>query len=774
MMRRAAFVVMGLLLALSCAAASIGALVLYPYRPGAVSKPVVLISSPRQGEEVGVGEAVVIHALARDSASISRVELWVDGELWKGQDSPLPGGASPFPLVAHWKPVSSGSHTLTVRAFNTEDVRAYSSVTVEARQEADRDDDGIPDERDLCPDEPGFGPALGCPDGDADGVSDADDSCPDQAGVREEGGCPAATEGDRDGDGVPDADDACPDEPGPTQRDGCPRREDLDGDTVHDDVDECPGEPGLTELGGCPDLDGDGVADGDDECPAEPGLPEQGGCPDRDRDGVPDGDDLRPDEPGRPEDGGAADSGAPDSDGDGLPDDVERCEDEEGLLEDDGCPPPEHGADSDGDGIPDEDEAPESLTLLIPAYPLEPQLVVVEVEGLEFQLGQQYDEVACYVGVGDHLERYGPYDLEGGTRWDIATDLGGDNSVVVDTAEGEPLEVSMECEAYVGDEPPLNLGVLRQEHDPEEWDGRRLTARSQREEEPFGATFLVSYHICEGSCEESPLPPPLAWQAGTWLNEDFVDRQLFWRWEGDEEAIDGFRIQYNCYNRSGGWLRGAGLRAPKTDRRISILTFEPTCLHTCQWSVSAYRDSDGAQSPRSNTVVVDVGPCARGRSVIVDFETFRPIPAVDGRGPIYGTFWANEERLSFDGADSSICDFYGYECGYYAHHDSGGFLTVGELFAAIRRLQSQCSDCSYDAPSSTVLTVSLPEGEALTIGFEISEYHREGEDVLLCRGESTFEYDETRNIDSYEWPSYDIVVPCRVEVSMRIWPWLGG
>lgn len=754
-MRRTVAIVVGLALAFSCVAAAAGAL-LYLYWPRAVSKPVVLISSPRQGEDVRVGEAVAIHAVARDSASIARVELWVDGELWQAQDSSLPDGASPFPLVARWQPASPGSHILTVRAFNTEDIRAYSSVTVEARQEADRDDDGIPDERDLCPDESGFGPSLGCPDGDGDGITDADDACPDQVGVREEGGCPAATEGDRDGDGVPDAGDACPDELGPAQREGCPRGEDQDGDTVHDDVDECPGEPGMIELGGCPDLDGDGIRDRDDECPAEPGSPEQGGCPDRD------------------EDGGAPDTGAPDGDGDGLADDPDRCEDEEGLPEHDGCPPPEHGADLDGDGIPDEDEAPEGPTGLIPAFPLDPPSVVVEVEGLEFLLGQQYDEVACYVGVGDYLERYGPYELEGGTRWDIATDLGGDNSLVVDTAEDAPLEVFMECEAYVGDEPPLHLGVLRQEHDREEWDGRRLIGRSEREEEPFGATFVVRYRICEGSCEEASLQVPIAWQAGTWVNERFVDRQLSWQWEGAEEAIDEFRIRYDCYNRSGNRWQGAVLRAPKTDRRISILAFEPTCLNTCEWSVSAYRASDGAQSPRSNNVLVDVGQCARGRSVMVELETFRPIPVVDGRGPIYGSFWANEEVLSFDGAESSICGFYGYECGYYAHDSSGGFLTVGELFAAIRRMHSDCSDCSYDAPSSTALTVSLPEGETLTIGFEINEYHREGEDVLLCRGESTFEYDETRNIDSYVWPSYDIVVPCRVEVSMRIWPWPGG
>jgi len=742
-MRRGVLVLVAVLLALCCATAVVGGL-LYLWWPRAVTKPVVLISSPAHGEEVRVGETVSIHAIARDRASVARVEFWADGELREAQNSSLVEGTSPFPLVANWQPLSPGSHTLTVRAFNTEDARAYSSVTVEAYEVADRDGDGVPDEGDSCPDEPGFGPSEGCP---------------------------SATEGDRDGDGVADPDDACPDEPGLPEHDGCSVPGDLDGDGVDDELDECPGEPGLSELDGCPDLDGDGVDDGDDDCPAEPGLADLDGCPDRDGDGVRDGDDIRPDEPGRPEDRGAPDSGAPDSDGDGLADDVDRCDHEEGLPEHDGCPPPGHGDDLDGDGTSDEDEAPEGPLGPIPAFPLEKLLVIVEVEGLEFLLGQQYDEVACYVGVGDYLEQYGPYELEGGTRWDIATDLGGENSLVVETAEDEPLEVFMECEAYVGDEPPLHLGVLRQEHDPREWDGRTLSGRSEREEEPFGLTFLVDYRICEGSCEESPLPPPFAWQVGTWLNEQLVDRWVAWQWEGDEESIDEFRIRYNCYNRRGDWWRGAMLRAPKTDRLISILAFEPTCLNTCEWSVNAYRASDGARSPQSNIALVDVGPCPRGRTVTVDFEWFSPIPAVDGRGPIYGDIWANEEVLSFDGADSSHCGgFHDYECGYYTR----GRTPMGEMFHAIRQLQSGCSGCSYDAPSSTFAMVSLPEGDSLTLGFNIWEYHRDRGDVLLCSGESTLEYDDVHNTDFYIWPSYDIVVPCRVQVTMRIWDWMGG
>ncbi len=65
------------------------------------------------------------------------------------------------------------------------------------------------------------------PDRDHDGVPDDKDACPDVKGVRTSdprtNGCPP----DRDGDGIIDSEDACPDEKGPRDADpkknGCPR-----------------------------------------------------------------------------------------------------------------------------------------------------------------------------------------------------------------------------------------------------------------------------------------------------------------------------------------------------------------------------------------------------------------------------------------------------------------------------------------------------------------------------------------------------------------------
>jgi len=91
---------------------------------------------------------------------------------------------------------------------------------------ADSDNDGIPNDQDLCPNTP--------------------------AGVKVDArGCPV----DSDNDGVPDTTDQCPDTPSDAAVDakGCPL--DSDGDGVTDSLDDCPKTPAGTKVDakGCPE-----------------------------------------------------------------------------------------------------------------------------------------------------------------------------------------------------------------------------------------------------------------------------------------------------------------------------------------------------------------------------------------------------------------------------------------------------------------------------------------------------------------------------------------
>lgn len=114
-------------------------------------------------------------------------------------------------------------------------------------------------------------------DKDNDGVIDKLDRCPDVSGPVENDGCPWE---DTDNDGVLDKDDECPNENGASENRGCPW-DDADGDSVLDNVDDCQDVAGPVENKGCPwpDTDGDGVLDKDDECISLIGTVTNNGCP---------------------------------------------------------------------------------------------------------------------------------------------------------------------------------------------------------------------------------------------------------------------------------------------------------------------------------------------------------------------------------------------------------------------------------------------------------------------------------------------------------------
>ena len=140
----------------------------------------------------------------------------------------------------------------------------------------DTDKDGIPDNKDACPEVAGLKEFNGCPDTDGDGIPDKDDACPQVKGLKEFNGCP-----DTDGDGIADKDDACPEVAGLKEFNGCP---DTDGDGIADKDDKCPDVAGPAENAGCPwpDTDGDGVLDKDDLCPEVAGPASNKGCPEPD------------------------------------------------------------------------------------------------------------------------------------------------------------------------------------------------------------------------------------------------------------------------------------------------------------------------------------------------------------------------------------------------------------------------------------------------------------------------------------------------------------
>jgi OmpA-OmpF porin, OOP family len=168
----------------------------------------------------------------------------------------------------------------------------------------DRDNDGIKDDEDQCPDVPEdldkFQDQDGCPDldNDNDGIPDTLDNCPmvpeDRDGDEDTDGCPEGAAGDKDGDGILDVNDKCPDVPEDRDdfqdTDGCPDP-DNDEDGIPDKSDRCPNEAEdldkFEDEDGCPELDNDKdeIPDVKDDCPNDPetynGFKDEDGCPDK-------------------------------------------------------------------------------------------------------------------------------------------------------------------------------------------------------------------------------------------------------------------------------------------------------------------------------------------------------------------------------------------------------------------------------------------------------------------------------------------------------------
>ncbi len=717
--------------------AAIGGLAYYWQQRQNVSVPLVSIASPQRGARVEVGQPVRVDLVAYDSKNkITRLELWVDGHLHEMKSSDVPGGMSPLPLMVDWRPDSPGTHTLAARAYNRQGRRASTAVSVEATETPDRDRDGVKDPDDACPDEPGQPSANGCPDRDLDGIADNADACPDQAGVPELNGCPNPQTNDRDGDGVLDADDACPDANGSVRTRGCPDRDsdgvqdgqdacpdvwgppenggcpppgDRDADGVPDASDACPDERGSPQAGGCPDRDADTVPDAADACPDDWGLPALSGCPDRDGDGLRDREDACPDAAGPPERFGCPDTGAGDRDRDGVPDDADLDPDRPGDPQNGGAPAPGEGEDADEDGVEDAEELPEDP--LDPGDVINPEVVSVELQALEFYVDADYDEVYCYAGVsGEDMEQFGPFEPMGERRWNIVDFLGGQSSRVLTIPPDQPLALQVEgggLRVFMDDpENPwatyYSLGQVIREHPPGDWDGHVITAESEGGDEGHG--FRIQYRLCRDSCEGAAFQRPLAY-----ILEAAGETWLCWEWEGNEADIDGFLVSFGGDVGLGPFIETFAVPEPGR-RSLSLHSIESSwpCGNSFAFQVAAYREEGELRSPLSNEATWNSPDCPV--TVQVTFDRITTDSDLEMTQPIYGSFYAvgssGGKFLWFVTHDRRLAPSSTYRIMDIFARTNEDFERIGE-------------DCRCYAPTTNSVIVGLERGDTLTFGGDI-------------------------------------------------------
>lgn len=131
-------VTLSVLAALACVVLGVYA-VLYLRQQQAQAQnepPSVTITDPASGASVLADSYISVSASALGGVPITRVELWLDGELVDTQESSVVGGISPFE-VSFDLLVPQGPHTLVVRAVNAEGLTVDSwPVTVSGGEES--------------------------------------------------------------------------------------------------------------------------------------------------------------------------------------------------------------------------------------------------------------------------------------------------------------------------------------------------------------------------------------------------------------------------------------------------------------------------------------------------------------------------------------------------------------------------------------------------------------------------------------------------------------
>ncbi len=548
-------------------------------------------------------------------------------------------------------------------------------------------------------------------DWDVDGVADEADACPYLPGFSAADGCP-----DRDFDGIPDESDACPDEAGMPE-DGCPApgEGDRDGDGMIDEADACPDVPGSPRAEGCLDGDVDGVADDRDACPAEPGGGEDG-CP------VVGGGEVEP-EPG----GGEPLEPFPGSDAP-IPGDDDL---------------PEGGSDPPGRGFP----------IGLP--------IDLEIEAYEMYVGYEFDRIRCYARLDDRGPQ--PYEFEalGDRYWDIAAELGGENSERINHEDDEiPLNISVNCLGYNPGEEPVDLGSDVGVYSREDWYGQEQNLLTEVAG-PAQYGFVIRFRICTPSCDASAVQPPILEHAPLSTGPRYQPPlDLRWRW--DDNGLEGwthFRFARYVNGTFTNYIDNYDLDI----RSLNLSDYRPACGETVEFKIR-YMGSEGGverNTPWSNTLSMPAEPCPYTATVMfVSLDVHNPPSDEDDRhrpGPIYGNFWISSgstiETINFRACHCPSGPFF-----QWTRDCEGMVLPAGRysiprgIFRGIRTAIAACfgEGCAaihFHAPLSSAISIPYRDGSDLTIGGQIMDCDRSNSDDVLFEEQEAI----TINVDELEY-----------------------
>ncbi len=292
----------------------------------------------------------------------------------------------------------------------------------------------------------------------------------------------------------------------------------------------------------------------------------------------------------------------------------------------------------------------------------EADTVPLRVEVTRLQTQRAFEGMHCYVSLAGSLPQWYP-DADqdqatdesfihlGGGNWQTEPYLTGQTAPLINWTEDQPLPFTLNSVGITGGgTEAVELGTYELELEPWRWDG---IAREFRHQD-HTLNFSIRVTRADSGSRLVPLyiDPSMTSPHNVRPNEQ--NRTLEWDYspDDDEDPIDGFRIYLNGNLQ---WVEDPEAR----ETGIPYEWFNPPCGSNYTFGVSAFiiEFPDGPESYPGLTIINQpLEDC--NREILIVFTTLEThVLGGDGRwedrhgdiGPVYGTFFANDQQITFDG-----------------------------------------------------------------------------------------------------------------------------
>jgi hypothetical protein len=235
----------------------------------------------------------------------------------------------------------------------------------------------------------------------------------------------------------------------------------------------------------------------------------------------------------------------------------------------------------------------------------------LEIEALDMNVTGPYDRMYCYLSLEGNPEKRIPEDEEEFIEiqnglWNITDHWGGQNRLLIPMPFDEKLTIAGKCLGWQGNTFIDTQQLFAVDIPKEQWDGRRLEIDTNDyvvgyKIQPYGPTQAQgAYHYVDASLKE---PEIIGVTAGT--DEDPAKKilasrnvTLEWKWEGDEDLINGFIV----------FVDGEEFRWVERRSRQEQIFLGTSCAGFVEFRVAAFGPG-GARSPQSTGRVYQQPDC---------------------------------------------------------------------------------------------------------------------------------------------------------------------